>query len=222
MSIHLIERKSRVSELLFEINAVHCNLNEPFIFTSGWASPVYVDCRKIISMPRQRREIIHIAAEAIDTAIGRDSFDVAAGGETAGIPFAAWLSDYYYKPMVYVRKQKKGFGRKSQIEGELEDGKKVLLVEDLATDGKSKVNFCNAIREAGAEVDHAIVIFFYGIYPDAERIISDAGITLHALTDWRTNLEVGMAKGYFDAKQSSEIKIFLDDPETWSKAHGGV
>jgi len=222
VSIHLIERKSRVSELLFEINAVHCNLNEPFIFTSGWASPVYVDCRKIISMPRQRREIIQIAAEAIDTAIGRDSFDVAAGGETAGIPFAAWLSDYYYKPMVYVRKQKKGFGRKSQIEGELEDGKKVLLVEDLATDGKSKVNFCNAIREAGAEVDHAIVVFFYGIYPNAERIISDAGITLHALTDWRTNLEVGMAKGYFDAKQSSEIKIFLDDPETWSKAHGGA
>lgn len=222
MSIHLIERRARVSELLFEIEAVHCNLDEPFIFTSGWASPVYVDCRKIISFPRQRREIIQIAAEEIDTNIGRDAFDIVAGGETAGIPFAAWLSEYYYQPMVYVRKEKKGFGRKGQIEGNLEDGKKVLLVEDLATDGKSKVNFCNAIREAGAEVDHAIVVFYYGVYPTAEKIISEAKITLHCLTDWRTNLEVGQAKRYFNTEQSAEIRKFLDDPETWSKAHGGA
>ncbi|MBT3353087.1 MAG: orotate phosphoribosyltransferase [Nitrospinaceae bacterium] len=222
MSIHLIERKNRVSELLFEIEAVHCNLDEPYIFTSGWASPVYVDCRKIISSPRQRREIMQIAAEEIDTNIGRDAFDTIAGGETAGIPFAAWLSDYYYEPMIYVRKEKKGFGRKSQIEGDLEEGQKVLLVEDLATDGKSKVNFCNAIREAGAIVDHCIVVFFYGVFPTAEKIISDAQITLHGLADWRSNLEVGTAKGYFNAEQSAEIKKFLDEPEVWSKAHGGV
>ena len=222
VSIRLIERRARVSELLFEIKAVHCNLNEPFIFTSGWASPVYVDCRKIISMPRQRREIIHIAAEQVDTIIGRNNYDIIAGGETAGIPFAAWLSEYFYEPMIYVRKEKKGFGRKSQIEGDLEEGQRVLLVEDLATDGKSKVNFCNAIREAGGEVDHAIVVFFYGVFPTAEKIISDAKITLHGLTDWKSNLEVGRAKGYFNAAESAEIKKFLDDPESWSKAHGGV
>ncbi len=222
VSIHLIERKSRVSELLFEIEAVHCNLKEPFIFTSGWASPVYVDCRKIISAPRQRREIIQIAAEEIDLNIGRLAFDVVAGGETAGIPFAAWLSEYYYEPMIYVRKEKKGFGRMAQIEGDLAEGGRVLLVEDLATDGKSKVNFCNAIREAGGEVDHAIVVFFYGVYPEAEKIISEARITLHALADWRTNLEVGRGSGYFNAEEAGEIEKFLDNPEKWSRAHGGA
>ena len=222
MSIQLIERKSRVSELLFEIEAVHCNLKEPFIFTSGWASPVYVDCRKIISAPRQRREIIQIAAEEIDRNIGRDAFDVIAGGETAGIPFAAWLAEYYYEPMIYVRKEKKGFGRMAQIEGDLAEGGRVLLVEDLATDGKSKVNFCNAIREAGGEVEHAIVVFFYGVFPEAEKIISEARITLHGLADWRTNLEVGRASGYFNAEEAGEIEKFLDNPEKWSRAHGGA
>jgi orotate phosphoribosyltransferase len=222
VSIQLIERKSRVSELLFEIEAVHCNLKEPFIFTSGWASPVYVDCRKIISAPRQRREIIQIAAEEIDRNIGRDAFDVIAGGETAGIPFAAWLAEYYYEPMIYVRKEKKGFGRMAQIEGDLAEGGRVLLVEDLATDGKSKVNFCNAIREAGGEVEHAIVVFFYGVFPEAEKIISEARITLHGLADWRTNLEVGRASGYFNAEEAGEIEKFLDNPEKWSRAHGGA
>ena len=222
MPVQFLPRKSRAAELLLEIGAVHTTDADPFIFTSGWASPVYIDCRKIISFPRQRREIIQLAGEQIDRAIGRTRFDVVAGGETAGIPFAAWIAEYFFAPMIYVRKSPKGFGRMSQIEGALDAGRSAILVEDLTTDGKSKMNFCTALRRAGATVEHAIVCFYYGVYPDAEKNLAEAGITLHALTDWRTTLDVARATGYFDAKQVAVVRDFLDAPAAWSKAHGGV
>ena len=222
MSVRLVDRKERAAELLLDIEAVHYWSDKPFIFTSGWASPVYIDCRKLISTPLQRREIIQLAAEEIDRHIGRDGFDLLAGGETAGIPFAALLADYFYAPLIYVRKQPKGFGRLSQIEGALDPGKRVVLVEDLTTDARSKINFCAALKRAGAVVDHAIVVFYYGVYPDAEANLKEAGIVLHALTDWKTTLDVAEARGYFNADQVKVVREFLADPPTWSKAHGGV
>ena len=111
------------------------------------------------------------------------------GGETAGIPFAAWMADRLALPMQYVRKKPKGFGRNAQIEGHLEPGQRVLLVEDLTTDGRSKVNFCNALREAGATVEHIFVVFFYGIYPESKKILADLDITLHHLCTWWDVLE---------------------------------
>jgi orotate phosphoribosyltransferase len=222
MPIKFIDRKSRASELLIEIGAVHFNQDDPFIFTSGWASPVYIDCRKLISFPRQRREIIQLAAEEIDRSITRDRFSLVAGGETAGIPLAAWIAEYFFLPMIYVRKNPKGFGRMNQIEGMLEPGTHAILVEDLTTDGKSKINFCNALRRAGALVEQAVVIFYYGVYPDAEKNLDEAAITLHALTDWRTTLEVARTVKYFDGKQADVVEEFLNAPDIWSKAHGGV
>jgi orotate phosphoribosyltransferase len=222
MPIKFIDRKARASELLIEIEAVHFNADDPYIFTSGWASPVYVDCRKLISFPRQRREIIQLAAEEIDRSIGRTHFALVAGGETAGIPLAAWIAEYFFLPMIYVRKNPKGFGRMNQIEGMLDPGSRAILVEDLTTDGKSKINFCNALRRAGAQVDEAVVIFYYGVYPDAERNLDEAAVTLHALTDWRTTLEVARAIGYFEPKQADVVEEFLEAPHMWSRAHGGV
>jgi orotate phosphoribosyltransferase len=222
MPVRLVERKERAAALLLDIGAVHYWTDKPFIYTSGWAGPVYIDCRKLISTPLQRREIIQLGAEEIERQIGRDRFDVLAGGETAGIPFAALIAEYFYAPMIYVRKQAKGFGRLSQIEGALEPGQRVVLIEDLATDGKSKINFCAALRRAGAVIDHAIVVFYYGVYPDAEANLQEAGITLHALTDWKTTLDVAEARGYFDAAQVKVVREFLADPARWSKAHGGV
>lgn len=222
MTVHLIDRKERAAELLLEIGAVHCNIERPFIFTSGWASPVYVDCRRLVSTPRQRREIVQLIAEGIERNVGRDQFDVVAGGETAGIPFAAWIADYFFLPMIYVRKKPKEMGRLAQIEGSLEPGKRVLLVEDLTTDAQSKVNFCRALKRAGAIVEHAVVVFYYGVYPDAEKNLQEVGVTLHALTDWRTTLDVAAARGYFSAQEAKVVREFLAAPEAWSKAHGGV
>lgn len=222
MTVRLFDRKARASELLLEIGAVECNLERPFIFTSGWASPVYVDCRKLISWPRERREIVHLCAEEIDKSIGRGKFDLVAGGETAGIPFAAWIADYFFVPMIYVRKKPKEFGRLAQIEGTLEPGKRVILVEDLTTDAKSKVNFCQALKRAGATVEDTVVVFYYGVYPDAEANLREAGVNLHALTDWQTTLDVAEARGYFNAEQVAVVREFLRAPADWSKAHGGA
>jgi orotate phosphoribosyltransferase len=222
MTVHLFDRKERAAELLLEIGAVHCNIERPFIFTSGWASPVYVDCRRLVSTPRQRREIIQLMAEGVEREIGREAFDVVAGGETAGIPFAAWIADYFFVPMIYVRKKPKEVGRLAQIEGGLEPGKRVILVEDLTTDAKSKVNFCRALKRAGAIVEHALVVFYYGVYPEAEKNLQEVGVQLHALTNWRATLDVAERRGYFSRQEAEVVREFLDAPEAWSKAHGGV
>ena len=123
------------------------------------------------------------AIHTIARDIGRGEIDAVAGGETAGIPFAAWVADRLNLPMQYVRKKPKGFGRGAQIEGQLIPGQRVLLVEDLATDGKSKVNFIKALRDADGKCDHCFVIFFYDIYPQAKKIFGDLGVTLHCADD---------------------------------------
>ena len=132
------------------------------------------------------------------------------------------MADRLMLPMQYVRKKPKGFGRNAQIEGHLEPGQRVLLVEDLTTDGRSKVNFCNALRGAGAIVEHIFVVFFYGIYPESKKIISDLGVTLHHLATWWDVLEFAKSCGQFDPIKLQEIEKFLHDPAGWSKAHGGV
>ena len=210
------------AKMLFEVEAVRFSQDKPFIFTSGWASPVYIDCRRLISFPRVRQMLTDFGTSVVLREAGFERFDAVAGGETAGIPFAAWMADRLMLPMQYVRKKPKGFGRNAQIEGHLEPGQRVLLVEDLTTDGGSKVNFCNALRSAGAVVEHIFVIFFYGIYPNSEKILSDLNIKLHHLCTWWDVLEFAKTCGQFDPVKLGEIEKFLHDPAGWSKAHGGA
>src|SRR6476661_1319657 len=151
------------AKMLLEVEAVRFMEDKPFIFTSGWASPVYIDCRRLISFPRGRQTLMDFGAATVFRDAGFEKFDVVAGGETAGIPFAAWMADRLMLPMQYVRKQPKGFGRNEQIEGLVVEGQRTLLVEDMTSDGRSKVNFCNALRKAGAKVEHIFVLFFYDI-----------------------------------------------------------
>jgi orotate phosphoribosyltransferase len=208
--------------MYLDTGAVRFMSDKPFIFTSGWASPVYNDSRWLISFPHVRAALMDFMLAGIDRDIGRDKIDSVAGGETAGIPFAAWIADRLHLPMQYVRKKPKGFGRGAQIEGQLLPGQRVLLVEDLATDGRSKVNFVKAIRDADGQCDHCFVLFFYDIYKDSRKILGDLGVTLHALTTWHDVLRVAKASGKFDAKMLGEVESFINDPAGWSKAHGGV
>ena len=205
-----------------DTGAVRFMTDKPFIFTSGWASPVYNDSRWLISFPRERTKLMEYMVATIERDIGPGKIDAVAGGETAGIPFAAWVADRMGLPMQYIRKKPKGFGRGAQIEGELKDGQRVLLVEDLATDGKSKVNFVEAIRKAGGHCDHCIVLFFYGIYPQSKKIMGDLGVTMHSLTTWWDVLAVAKASGKYDKGRLAEIEAFMKDPAGWSKAHGGA
>ncbi len=124
--------------------------------------------------------------------------------------------------MLYVRKKQKGFGRAAQVEGHMEEGARVLLVEDLTTDGASKVAFCEALRSAGAEVSDTIVIFYYDIFPEVREKLGRHGLRLHALATWWDVLAVCRKFGYFDAQTLDEVEAFLKAPLEWSRAHGGV
>ncbi len=210
------------AKMMLEVNAVHFSEGKPFVFTSGWASPVYIDCRKLISYPRVRSAIIDFATATIVRDVGFEQFDTVAGGETAGIPYAAWIADRLSLPMQYVRKKPKGFGRGAQIEGHIEEGARTLLVEDLTTDGRSKINFCKALRDAGAIVDHVFVTFYYDIFPESKRILSDINVRLHHLATWWDVLRVVKQGGYFDAPVIDEVERFLHGPAKWSAEHGGV
>ena len=202
------------ARMLLDIAAVHLSPDAPFTLTSGAKSPVYVDCRKIISFPQTRGKLMDYAQDILKA----HDFDAVAGGETAGIPFAAWMAERLNLPMQYIRKKPKGFGRNARIEGHLESGARVLLVEDLATDGGSKVSFIDALREAEAQVKHCFVIFFYDIFPDAKDIMDAAGVELHYLTTWRHVLDVAAEEGRLSAQQITAIEAFLDNPSAWESA----
>ena len=210
------------ARMLLEVKAVLFFEDKPFIFTSGWASPVYIDCRKLIFYPRIRSQLVDFAVTTLARDAGFEQFDVVAGGETAGIPYAAWISDRLGLPMQYVRKKAKGFGRNAQIEGDIREGARTLLVEDLATDGGSKINFCKALRDAGAIVEHVFVNFYYDIYPESKKTFADLGVRLHCLATWWDVLAVVKKGGYLQPTQIAEVEKFLHEPAKWSVAHGGV
>ena len=215
--------KARMTaKALLDIDAVLFNAETPFIFTSGWASPVYIDCRKVIGFPRVRSMLCDFAVSTIAAGAPFGAIDSVAGGETAGIPYAAWISERMGLPMQYVRKKPKGFGRNAQIEGEVVEGARTLLVEDLATDGRSKVNFCKALRDAGADVDHCFVLFYYDIFPDSADLMREIGIKLHYLTTWWDVLAVAKEMGTFDPATLAEVESFLHEPARWSAAHCGI
>ena len=209
------------AKMLLEIGAINFRPDDPFILTSGKASPVYIDCRKIISFPRVRSALMDFGASVILRDIGFESIDAIAGGETAGIPFAAWLSERLSLPMQYVRKKPKGFGKDAQIEGLITQGSKVLLVEDLTTDGGSKIVFCEALRKAGAEVSDTFVLFFYDIFPDTRKVLLKNGVNLHYLATWWDVLATCKETNHIDVASIIKIEEFLNSPDEWSRSNGG-
>lgn len=221
MKTELTATARQTASILMEIEAILFRPDQPFIFTSGRASPVYVDCRKIIAFPKARGALMDMGVELMKSAAGPGAFDIIAGGETAGIPFAAWMAERFDLPMAYIRKKPKGFGRNAQIEGDFKAGDRFLLVEDLATDGGSKFNFIEAIRKAEAKVAHAFVIFHYGIFPEGVAKMKEMGVTLHALATWWDALAVAEERGYLKPEGIKTVRAFLENPDAWSKAHGG-
>ena len=207
---------------LIETRSIHFRPDEPFTLASGQPSPTYIDCRRLIGFPRARAMLMdHLAITAMRGA-GLEAFDVIAGGETAGIPFAAMVADRLALPMAYVRKKPKGYGRNARIEGPMKEGDRVLLVEDLTTDGGSKLSFVDAIRETGATCAHTAVVFSYGIFPQTEKTLGDHGVTLHALCTWWDVLAVARERRAFDAAVLDEVYEFLDDPEGWRAARAAA
>ena len=203
---------------LLEIKAVHFNAETPFTLASGLPSPTYIDCRKLISYPRIRSMLMDFMAVTVMRNAGFEAFDNIAGGETAGIPFAALVAERLALPMTYVRKKPKGYGRNARIEGAMTEGQRVLLVEDLTTDGGSKLSFVDAIRDTGASCGHTAVIFYYDIFPGTEERLAEHGVTLHHLCTWWDVLAEARAQGAFDEATLTEVEAFLDAPRVWQEA----
>jgi orotate phosphoribosyltransferase len=210
------------SRILLETKSVLFSPEKPFTFTSGRASPVYIDCRRLISFPRARAKLMDLGVEMVERRIGHESLDAIAGGETAGIPFAAWMAERMALPMLYIRKKAKGFGRNAQIEGEMPEGARVLLVEDLASEGTSKLNFVGGIRRAGGVIKDTFVIFHYGIFPQSVESLAAEQVSLHALATWWDVIAVAEGLGYFAPAELASVRAFLADPEGWSAARASA
>lgn len=220
------EVSQRVAEMLLATESIAVYKDNPFVFVSGRISPVYIDCRKLLSFPVEREYIVTALAKKAETDIGLDNIDVVAGGETAGIPYASFVSHLIKKPMIYIRKQPKGYGGTKQIEGNLDAGKRVLLVEDLITDGLSKLRFNIGIRGAGAKMTHCLCVFDYASdrlkQHEGKDALAKNDIALHVLANWDDVLDTGTSKKYFTEEQNQQIIDFLKDPENWGRKMGFV
>ena len=202
-----------IAKILVDIKSINFSFGKYFTLTSGLASPVYVDCRKIISFTKERNFIID---KAVDYLIKNNiEPEIIAGGETAGIPYAAFISQKLDKKMIYIRKKTKGFGKNKQIEGEFENNQKALLVEDLATDGGSKIIFINAMREAGLKVKDIFVIFYYDIFNFKESELFKLNVNMHSLCTWKDVIKYIESEKIYSEDRVSSLKEFLEDPEKW-------
>lgn len=200
---------------LLQTRSVQIRPGEPFRLTSGRLSPVYVDIRRLISFPEVRTRIIEYFAQITRERIGLEAIDVIAGGETAGIAYAAFLAQKLEKPMIYVRKEPKNYGKSSQVEGVLQVGQHVLLVEDLVTDGGSKLNFTRGIESAGGTVQHCLCVFEYfseeaGLHR-ARDTLTEHGIALHSLVNWDDVLRVARAEKSLTEGEIAVVLKFLKE-----------
>lgn len=207
-----------IARALLDAGCMKARSDEPFRLPSGWASPVYMDCRRIISYPAIRRKVVALSLELLKSRGCLDGVTSIAGGEASGIALAAWLADALDLPLQYVRKKPVG---QTQIEGVVKPGDRVLLVDDVMAGGYSKWKFCRALAAAGATVKDAFVIFNYRTFP-AEELLAPLGVTVHALSTWQDVLAVARESGTFGPAALAEFEDFLADPPRWSQAHGGV
>jgi orotate phosphoribosyltransferase len=220
------EVSQRVAEMLLSTESIAFYKDKPFVFVSGRISPVYIDCRKLLSFAAEREYIVTALANMAETDIGLNHIDVVAGGETAGIPYASFVAHIIKKPMIYIRKQPKGYGGTKQIEGILAGGQRVLMVEDLITDGLSKMRFNIGIRGAGAKMTHCLCVFDYASdrlnLHEGKVNLAKNGIALHVLANWDDVLDTGLSKSFFTEESSRQILEFLKDPENWGRKMGFV
>jgi len=204
-----------IAEKLIDIESVKFSFENHFTLTSGLKSPVYVDCRKIISFIDERELIMNEALSYFEK--NKIQFDLVAGGETAGIPYAAIISEKIKKPMVYIRKKPKGFGQNQQIEGNFKEKQKAILIEDLATDGGSKVVFVEAMRKAGLIVNDIFVIFYYDIFNLENSVLSKLNVNIHSLCTWKDIISVIEKKNIYKENDIKNLKKFLSNPDDWRK-----
>lgn len=209
-----------IAKLLFQSRAIGINRHQPYVLAGGWASPVYVDVRRLIAEHAVRGEVTKLAAEYISSDGVDLQCDIIAGAETAGIPFAVMLAEATCQPLRYVRKKPLGIGRNSQVEGGSVDGMRVLLMDDMTTDAASKAGFVKGLRAAGAIVTDILTVFFYDVFPGVDEGLVESGVKLHSLATWGDVLRYA-PDDVLSPDDRQELERFLADPVSWSAWHGG-
>ncbi len=207
-------RSRTIAKHLLTIGAVSLRPDHPFTWASGLRSPIYCDNRLTMAFPEVRRAITDGFAAIVSE---HDlSPQVVAGTATAGIPHAAWLADRLNLPMAYVRSSAKAHGQGKRVEGRIEAGQHVVVVEDLVSTGLSSVAVVEAVQEVGATVDAVLAIFTYGL-PAADAAFRRAGVPLYTLTNYRTLIDVAVSENRLDRTSLDTLLEWQQDPEAWSR-----
>lgn len=206
-----------VAAALLDAGCVTGRTDEPFRLPSGWASPVYIDCRRLISFPVIRRDIVRRAQALLLANNALDGVASVVGGEASGIALAAWLAEAFNLPLQYVRKKQVG---QSQVEGVLQPQSKVLLVDDMMAGGQSKLRFCQALAASGVRVEDLFIIFDYDTFP-TDQLLGPLGVKVHALATWKDIFAVAQERNDFSKSVLDELGDFLRDPAAWSRDRGG-
>jgi len=206
--------KQQIAEQLLEIKAVFLQPSKPFTWASGIKSPIYCDNRLTLSYPVVRKNIASGLAQLIKEKFPET--EVVAGTATAGIPHAAWASDVLDLPMCYVRSKAKEHGKGNQIEGKIEKGQKVVVVEDLISTGGSVITAVKGLRDAGCEVLGVVSIFTYEL-PKGKELLQEAEIAAYSLTDYTTLLKVAEKSGYTQAEDMQSLQNWQKNPTEWGK-----
>jgi orotate phosphoribosyltransferase len=202
----------KVSEYLLQIKAIKLNLSIPYTWASGWKSPIYCDNRKTLSFPQIRNYIRDELVKLIREEFGEP--EIIAGVATAGIPHGILVAQDLGLPFIYVRPEDKKHGLENQIEGVIESGKSVVVVEDLVSTGKSSLNAVNAIRDAGANVKGMVAIFTYGFKIASDKFIKEK-CPLFTLTDYDSLILQALESGYIKESDLISLKKWRESPEKW-------
>lgn len=201
----------QIAEALLQIEAVTLSPTEPYTWSSGLKSPIYCDNRLTLSFPNVRQVIV----DGLVKSVNPTEVDVIAGTATAGIPHGALLADRLGLPFIYVRSSAKGHGKGNQIEGKLEEGARVLVIEDLLSTGMSSIDAAKAIRQAGGDVIGIQAIFSYGL-PVLQKNLSDADLTATSLTTFSELIEVAENTGVLNRSELDSLRDWQEDPRAWS------
>ena len=203
----------KTAEVLLQINAIKLNPKEPFTWASGWKSPIYCDNRIVLSFPPIRNYIREAMAKQIEKQFGKP--DVIAGVATGAIGIGMLVAEYLGLPFVYVRPEAKSHGRKNQIEGFIQKGQNVVVVEDLISTGKSSLNAVKALKEAEVNVKGMIAIFTYGFGVASENFQKN-NVTLYTLSNYESLLEQALETKYISQKDLKTLSAWNDNPSEWN------
>lgn len=204
--------KKAIAEKLLQINAIKLSINKPFTWASGWKSPIYCDNRKALSFPFVRdfikSEMCNLIFQSFENA------EIIAGVATAGIPWGAMAADQLKLPYIYVRPKPKEHGLGNQIEGFYEPGKRVVVVEDLVSTGKSSLQVVDVLKNAKLDVEGMVSIFNYG-FDEAKTAFEKSGIVLKSLTDYTSLIDVAINKNLVSESDQKELNLWRNNPANW-------